>query len=178
MGGKSSKTPLPPLKAVSCVDAARFCGDWWVVGCIPTPFEVQPHNARERYTPQYRKGGKEGEIERIDVDFTYQKKEFGGKESTIKQWLYPDPVGGGMWKAQPRICGIPLVKMDYVILDVAEDYSHTVVGVTDRAYVWVMSRTVIMDEAKLDALKGDLVTKHGYDLKDFIAVHNEPRLAP
>jgi apolipoprotein D and lipocalin family protein len=36
---------------------------------------------------------------------------------------------------------------DYWIIDLAPDYSFSVVGAPDRKYLWILSRTPQMDEA-------------------------------
>ena len=48
MGTQSSK--LPPLKAMEKkVDPNNLFGKWYVIGCIPTIFEKDAHNASEDY---------------------------------------------------------------------------------------------------------------------------------
>jgi len=45
------------------------------------------------------------------------------------------------WTIDPKMLGLAVpLGMSYLILDVAEDYSYTLVSVPDRSYLWVMMR--------------------------------------
>ena len=57
-----------------------------------------------------------------------------------------------------------LPEADYLILSLDADYQRTVIGVPDRKYVWIMSRTPVMPEAEYDAAGGGtagLRLRHG-----------------
>jgi len=61
------------------------------------------------------------------------------------------------------------VAIPYLIVDCAEDYSSSIVGVPDRAYVWIMTRSVEADPAVVD----DLIRKAqlmGYDVSKVVKV--------
>jgi apolipoprotein D and lipocalin family protein len=51
---------------------------------------------------------------------------------------------------------------DYLILSLDPEYQRTVIGVPDRKYVWIMSRTPTMPEAEYSQLLASLRTS-GYD---------------
>lgn len=124
-----------PLKKVPTVDTQKFMGKWYVIASMPTFIEKGAHNAVETYTWDEKK-------KRIDVHFTFNKDSFSGEKKvyTQKAWVH-DP-SGNEWEIQffwP-------FKFPYLILDLASDYSYTVVGVPNRKYVWIMARSPMMPE--------------------------------
>eukprot|EP00438_Fugacium_kawagutii_P007207 Skav214304 [mRNA] locus=scaffold4614:94925:110792:- [translate_table: standard] len=71
---------------------------------------------------------------------------------------------------------IPL-RLKYLVVDCAEDYSTTIIGVPDRRYLWIMARTPQIEESKLDALiaKSRSLGGHlsGFDDKQIVRVPQE-----
>jgi apolipoprotein D and lipocalin family protein len=122
----SCANKYPPLKKVEAVDIPRFMGPWYVIANIPTFIEKEGTHAVETY----RWNEKE---QRIDVTFT-QMKNGEKKEYTQKAWVM-DP-SGNEWRIQ---FFWPL-KFPYMVIDLAPDYSYTVIGVPNRNYVWIMAR--------------------------------------
>jgi apolipoprotein D and lipocalin family protein len=65
-------------------------------------------------------------------------------------------------------------KGDYWIIDLAEDYSYTVVGVPSRKYCWILSRTTTMDDQTYNGIL-ERVKAKGFDSTQFNkTVHNCP----
>lgn len=66
-----------------------------------------------------------------------------GKRKVMRQkgWIV-DKERNTEWKVQPLW---PL-KLPYLIIDLAEDYSYAVVGTNNYKYVWIMSRTESISE--------------------------------
>jgi apolipoprotein D and lipocalin family protein len=111
----SCATKNPPLKKVSEVDIPRFMGKWYVIANIPTFSEKDATHGIEEYTWNKKE-------KRIDVMYT-QIKDGEKKEYPQKAWVH-DP-SGNEW----RIQFFWPFKFDYLIIDLAKDYSYTVVGV-------------------------------------------------
>ncbi len=130
LAGCASKNE--PLKLVDTVDVPKFMGKWYVIANIPTFIEKGATHGIEEYTWNEKEN-------RIDVMFT-QMKDGEKKEYPQKAWV--DNKAGSKWKIQ---FFWPL-KFDYLIVDLAKDYSWTVVGVPDRDHVWIMSREKTLDE--------------------------------
>ena len=142
-----------PLKHVDYVDTAKYMGDWYVIANIPTYFEKGAHNAVESY--------KWNEADqRIDVDFHYNKNSADGEVKHIPQkaFIY-DEKSHAEWRVQP----IWPLKFAYLIIDIAPDYSYTVVGVPNRKNLWIMARKPSMDPSVLASIKQKVATV-GYDL--------------
>jgi apolipoprotein D and lipocalin family protein len=147
------------MKTVDHIDLPRFMGDWYVLGGRFTYMEKEVYNSIERYTWNEKES-------RIDVDFTYRKGSFDGALKSIPQkaWIH-NTDSNAHWKVSPFW---PL-KFDYLVLDLASDYSWTAIGVPSQKYLWIMARdwkspAPIMSEA-IERLK-----QKGYDTSNLVTV--------
>ncbi len=147
------------MKTVDHIDLPRFMGDWYVLGGRFTYMEKEVYNSIERYTWNEKEN-------RIDVDFTYRKGSFDGTLKSIPQkaWIH-NTESNAHWKVSPFW---PL-KFDYLVLDLASDYSWTAIGVPSQKYLWIMARdwkspAPIMSEA-IERLK-----QKGYDTSNLVTV--------
>jgi len=140
-------------KLVDYVDLQRFMGDWYVIANIPTRFELGAVNAVENYTWNVEK-------EIVDVTFKYRAGAVDGevKQMTQKGFIY-DTTSNAEWRIQP----IWPLKLGYLILDLADDYSYTVIGVPSRNYLWIMAREAKLDDSIYQGIL-DRVKAQGYDL--------------
>ena len=141
-----------PLAIVPHVDLPRFMGDWYVIANIPTFIEKNAHNAIESY--------------RLDADgtiattFTFRAGSFDGE---LKRYT---PRGFVVDRASNAVWGMQFIwpiKADYRIMYLSDDYAQTVVGRTQRDYVWIMARTPAIADAdyqRLLKLAGD----QGYEV--------------
>ncbi len=144
---------LPEQKTVGRVELQKFMGRWYVIASIPTSFEEGAVNAVETYTWNEEK-------ERIDIDFRFHKDRADGPEKVIPQkgFIYNKDTNAE-WRIQPFW---PL-KFAYLIVDLADDYSDTIIGVPNRKYVWIMARSPKIADARYAALV-EKVRVLGYDL--------------
>lgn len=154
---------LPLQPTVAKVEIPKFMGRWYVIASIPTAFEAGAHNATETYTWNEEK-------ERIDVDFRYNKDSFDGPEKKVPQkaFIY-DQNSKAEWRVQP----IWPLKFAYLVVDLAADYSDTIIGVPDRSYVWIMAREPQITESRYAELVAK-VKSLGYDLKKLKKVPQKP----
>lgn len=145
---------LPPLRGVTQpVDLERFMGPWYVLAAIPihVPFlpmfsEKGAHNGVETY-----------ELEpdgTIATTYTFRRDGFDGpvKTFTPRARVANAPVNSE-WKIK---FDWYLPEADYLILSLDPDYRHTVIGVPDRKYVWIMSRDPVMPDAEYQQLVAGL----------------------
>ena len=119
-----------PLETVPFVDIEKYMGKWYVIANIPSFVEKNATNATESYHLNNK-----GEIETI---FSFYKNNLKGKKVTYtpKGFIYNTETNAE-WKMQ----FIWPFKMPFLIIDLADDYSYTVVGYPNRKFVWIMSRT-------------------------------------
>lgn len=140
----------PPLPSVPKVDLDRFMGDWYVIANIPTFVEKGAIDAIEHY--ERKPDGS------IFIRFTYEKEGSSErKQLTATGFVVPDGTGAN-WRVQ----FIWPIKMPYQVIALADDYSHCVVGVPNREYLWIMARTPKMQDSAYNELV-TLVTSLGFD---------------
>lgn len=131
------------LAVVPSVDLSRYVGKWYEIARLPNRFqkncagevaatysllagnhikvvnECRRHNDQtEQAEGQARLANKNGPNSKLEVRFA-------------PAWL--------SW--------LSAVWGDYWIIDLADDYSYSVVGTPDRKYLWILARTPNLDEA-------------------------------
>lgn len=142
---------LPPLDTVDRVDLERFMGDWYVIAHIPTAIEKNAFNAIESYeleqdgtiatTFTFREGAFDGELKR------YSPRGFVRDTQTNAVW--------GMQFIWP-------IKAQYLIIELDDAYTRTVIARDKRDYVWIMARTPQIPEEDYLSLVEDIAAV-GYD---------------
>jgi apolipoprotein D and lipocalin family protein len=146
------------LKPVDYVDIEKFMGKWYVVGVIPTFAEKDVVNAIETY--ELNENGN------VDITFTHYKKTPDGKfkEYHPKGFIYNKETNSE-WRVQffwP-------FRYKYLVIDLADDYRYTVIGVPSKKYLWIMSRDIKLSEKDNKIIRENLV-KQGYDITNIIDV--------
>lgn len=143
------------------VDLQRFMGRWYVIASIPIHVPLLPmfsekgaHNGVETYRLE-----PDGTIR---TTYSFRRGSFDGPEAvfTPQARVANAPVNSE-WRMK-FAWYVPAA--DYLILHVDPDYQRTVIGVPDRKYVWIMSRTPTMPTAEYDQLIATLRAS-GYDRK-------------
>mmetsp|Transcript_7462 Transcript_7462/g.19418 ORF Transcript_7462/g.19418 Transcript_7462/m.19418 type:complete len:168 (+) Transcript_7462:26-529(+) len=151
MGNASSS--LPALRTVERLDVTTMMGSWFVVGVMPTPFEVGAYNAKEIYS--------QSDDGTIAIDFKFNKGNFDGPVKSFPQrgWWGPDTT---TWKVSPFW---PL-KLPYLVVEATEkldaDDAWFVVGYPSRAYCWIMARKPEMADETYEGITRRLVDTHAY----------------
>lgn len=148
---------------VDSVDIQKFMGKWYVLGGRFTSFEKGVHNGTETYSWNQEKN-------RIDIDFRYNKDSLNGNEKSIPQkaWIYNSKTNAH-WKVQP----IWPLRLSYLIIGLASDYSWTAIGVPGQKYLWIMARSPDNADKKIAAAKARL-KEIGYDDKIEVTVPHDP----
>ncbi len=143
---------LPEQTITTKVEIPKFMGRWYVIASIPTMFETDAFNATETYTWNAAK-------DRIDIDFRFNKDSATGPVKKIPQkaFIYNKDTNAE-WRVQP----IWPLKFAYLIIDLAPDYSYTIIGVPNRNHVWLMAREPQISEVLYQQLVKKMDTL-GYD---------------
>ena len=140
----------PPLAPSIQVDLERYMGEWYVIANIPYFGERGNVAARDVYTL-----APDGTV---DTVYRYRKGFDKPEKSTGSTGLVQAGTGNAFWRI--RFFGV--LKADYLVLAVADDYSWALIGQPDRDLAWVFARTPVMDET----LYADLLERmrgFGYD---------------
>ncbi|TFG86075.1 MAG: hypothetical protein E4H19_06850 [Chromatiales bacterium] len=155
-----STSGLPPLRGTDqAVALERFMGPWHVIASIPIDIPFLPmfsekgaHNGIESYSLT-----DDGTIE---TTYTFRQDGFDGPERVFRpRARSANPPLNSEWKMK---FAWYLPASDYLILRVDPDYQRTVIGVPDRKFVWIMSRTPTMPAAEYEEMVAWLKTI-GYD---------------
>ncbi len=145
-------TSHKPLPTVEYVDIEKYSGQWYDVASFPQRFQKGCHNTTAVYTLS-----DEGYVV---VENRCNKDSLTGKLSSIKGKAFIVPNTGN---AKLEVQFFWPFRGKYWIIDLADDYSHAVVGHPNRKYLWILSRTKIMDENTYTKIK-DKLTSLGFDV--------------
>lgn len=138
-------------KTVEYVDLDKYMGDWYVLASRPTMFESDVNNGVENYNLVG---------DRIDVTFTFNTSE-GKKKVMTQKGKVIDKKSNAHWKVQP----LWPFWFDFLVVDLADDYSWTAVGVPSGKYLWIMSKSKQHTREEIDKML-ESVQKRGYPIND------------
>ncbi len=158
----SACSSLPPIRTEANVDLERFMGDWYVIANIPTYIEKGAHNAVESY-----KLDEDGDIL---TQFRFNEGSFDGEYKVYnpKGFIW-DRESNAVWGMQ----FIWPIEMEYRIVYLDTDYSETIIGRSDRDYVWIMARTPIISNDRYQKLV-NIIQQEGYDISELQKVPQQP----
>ena len=139
------------IRPVQSVDLKKYSGKWYVIAGIPTRFDKKWNYTTESYS--LREDGN------IDV-FTAYVKEGDTKTSTVSSKGFPDAKTNNVqWKVQ----FVWPFRADYLVEELADDYSYVVVGHPKKKYLYIMNRTGKMSNDQYISIVERCIKK-GYDI--------------
>jgi apolipoprotein D and lipocalin family protein len=151
----------PEVQTVSFVDLERYAGKWYEVARFPTRFQRDCISS----TADYEVIG-EG---RLSVLNTCHMQD--GKTRTIQGEARIDGENTARLKVTFDNFFFKLfswlIKADYWIIDLAEDYSYAAVGSPNRKYLWILSREPELPEALYQSLV-KRIEAQGFDTERLI----------
>jgi apolipoprotein D and lipocalin family protein len=124
----------PANKPVVKVDLTKFSGKWYSLSSIPTMFDKDTKETTTNYTLN-----KDGYYNVVTV----AKKGEENEVKTYKSKLFPDKENNA---AEMKAQFIWPIKVDYWVIDIADDYSYAVVGHPDYKFLFIMSRKPTMPQ--------------------------------
>lgn len=142
---------------VQSVDLKKYAGQWYELARYPNKFQKQ---CASSVTAEYkleddgditvinRCKTADGEIDEAKGDARVKDKQTNAKLEV---------------RFAPKFLSfIPQVWGDYWILDLGKDYDYALVGSPDRKYLWVLSRTPQLEQAKYDNMM-QIARQEGYN---------------
>lgn len=143
-------------KTVPQVDLERFMGDWYVIAILPNFIEKNAVNGIENYAMN-----PDGSIA---ITYTFRKGSPTGKEKVLtpKGKIYNKNT-----KAEWRVQLFKPFWSPYLVIDLADDYRYTVIGVPNRKFAWIMSRTPFISETDYQNILVNM-QKEGYKVSKLI----------
>lgn len=132
-GGNFARTTKIP--AVAPFDINRYTGTWYEIARLPHRFEKDLEQVTATYTLQAN-----GQIEVLNKGFNTKNGTWD--EIVARAWI-PDP-------AQPsrlKVSFFWIFASDYKIIALdQEHYSYALVTSATTKYLWILSRTPVLDE--------------------------------
>ncbi len=159
----AQEQPKQLLEVVPTVDLNKYAGVWYEIARLPNGFQKQCagdvtatytllDNGRIKVVNRCRK--ENGEIEEAEGEAKLSGDD--APKSKLKVRFAP-----------AFLSFLPFVWGDYWIIALAPDYSYAVIGEPARKYLWVLSRTPVMNESALNTLLDQIKAK-GYDLTGLV----------
>lgn len=131
-----------PLRAVSGIDLKRYSGQWYEIAKYPNKFQKQcVANTTATYTLKQN-----GRIEVVNKCV----KNDGTVDKAVGEAKIADEKNNAKLKvrfAPSFISFMPFVWGNYWVIDIADDYSYSVIGEPGRDYFWILARKPEMNDA-------------------------------
>jgi apolipoprotein D and lipocalin family protein len=140
------------LQTVPFVDLKKYAGKWYEIASYPQRFQKGCHCTTAEYTST-DKGY-------IIVENRCNRDSITGKQSYIKGKAFVQKNSGN---TKLKVQFFWPFKGKYWIIDLAEDYSYAVVSHPNRKYLWILSRTPVINEITYNQILTRLKEK-GFDL--------------
>ena len=147
----TERLQLPPLQTVAQVDLSRYLGTWYEIANFPQSFQRGCTGTTATYT--LRDDGD------IDVLNRCRKDSLDGEE---KSSLGRARVVDRSTNAKLEVSFFRPFWGDYWIINLADDYSHAVVGHPGRDYLWILARTATLNETTYQSIVANLQAQ-GYE---------------
>lgn len=140
-----------PLTTVDSVDLQRYLGKWYEIASYPAWFARGCTATTAEYSLL-----PDGNIEVIN------RCRKGNIAGPVRESKGRAQVVDTVNNTKLAVTFFPPFKGDYWIIDLDEDYQWAVVGVPDRDYLWILSRTPTMDAALYAEIQAR-VAAQGFD---------------
>ena len=146
---------LPELETVDYVDVEKYLGKWYSIAEIPRWFSPSCYGVTAEYSLR-EDGG-------VDVVNSCRRGGLDGEERSIRARAYVVDEETNA-KLEVRFFW-GLVRGDYWIIELGDDYEYAVVGEPSRRSLWILSREPYLEEELLEDIL-ERVAAQGYDPDD------------
>jgi len=150
------KDTVPPLQVVQYVDLNRYTGIWYEIARYPHKFQTGCAGSRATYT--LRDDGKLSVLNECYEESDKSKL----RSAKGKAWVVDKSTN-----AKLKVSFFWPFSGAYWIIDIGSDYEYAVIGHPDRQYLWILSRTQVMDESVYESILNRLKDQH-YDTSRLI----------
>lgn len=148
------------ITPVAKFDATRYLGKWYEIARLDHRFERGLSNVTADYAMQGA-----GTIEVLNRGYNDAKKQWKDAEGKASFVGAPD-IG------YLKVSFFGPFYGSYIVFDLDEAYTHSMISGPDKSYLWILSRTPTMDEATKKRLV-DKAQALGYDTSKLIYVKHE-----
>lgn len=161
-GTDRSAAAHPPLKTVPKVSADRYLGKWYEVAHFPQWFQKGCVSATADYSQN-----KDGTIGVLNTCFRAD-----GSQRSVSGVAEPVDTSNNRLRVRfpgnffARLAPVP-EDGNYWIIDVTPDYQNAIVGTPDRQFLWFLSRSPTIPQARFDRMKA-IAAEQGFDLNKLV----------
>jgi apolipoprotein D and lipocalin family protein len=149
----TERLDLPPLQTVARVDLQRYMGTWYEIASYPQWFQEGCSGTTASYA--MREDG------RVDVVNRCFKGGLDGEEDVAEGVAR---VVDGDSNARLEVSFFGPFWGDYWVIELGENYEYVVVGHPGRDYLWILSRSPQMEDARYRDILTRLERDHAYDV--------------
>jgi apolipoprotein D and lipocalin family protein len=154
-----------PLQTVRHVDLSRYAGRWYEIARYPNRFE---RKCDRDVTAEYSIK-KDGRIRVVNVCITRTGK-IDQSEGTAK-------VVDASTNAKLKVTFFWPFYGAYWIIDLGDEYEYAVVGEPSRHYLWILSRSPVMQDAVYQKILQRL-TANGYEPRKLVRTTQTAAVKP
>jgi len=146
----AASSGLPPLQTVASVDLNRYLGVWHEIARYPNIFQKGCLESAASYVLR-----EDGDIQ--VVNSCRDAEDGRTRQAKGRAWVVDTTTN-----ARLKVSFFWPFRGDYWIIDLGTEYEYAVVGTPNRNYLWVLSRTPVMDDAVYAAIM-ERVRQLGFD---------------
>jgi apolipoprotein D and lipocalin family protein len=147
-----SKKEMPPPKTAADLDVGQYMGVWHEIARLPFPFEEGCYGVSAKYEPLNKE-------EFLITNYCWEKSFFGPmRRAQAEAWIEDADN-----KSKFKVSFFWPFALDYWVLYVDETYTSALVGTPDRKYLWILSRSIQMEDAAYQKLVS-IGRSLGYDI--------------
>ena len=147
---------LHPLRTVAHVEPARYAGTWYEIASFPQRFQRGCTATTATYTLRGDGG--------LDVLNRCRKGSLDGEEKFARGRAR---IVDRATNAKLEVSFFRPFWGDYWIIGLDNDYQWAVVGSPDRDYLWILSRTPVLEQAGFEQAKAR-AEANGFDVSRLV----------
>ncbi len=144
---------MKKLETVANVDIEKYMGKWYEIAAFPQSFQKGCSCTTAEYSVN-----KNGSVKVVNsCNVSGERKVTTGKAFIKDKKTNAKLAVQFFWPFRGK----------YWIIELADDYSYSVVGHPNRKYLWILSRTPQMDQDTYDTLVRKIASK-GFDTSKLV----------
>lgn len=146
------KDIVPVLEVVPYVDLSRYTGTWYEIARYPHTFQTGCISSRATYAIR-----DDGRLSVLNECYEGSDKS-KLRSAKGKAWVVDTNTN-----AKLKVSFFWPFSGDYWIIDLGKDYEYAVIGHPERKYLWILSRSQVMDGSVYEGILNRLKEQH-YDI--------------
>ncbi|MDF1643212.1 MAG: lipocalin family protein [Pseudomonadales bacterium] len=150
------------IEPVRSFEINRYLGTWYEIARLDHSFERGLQNVTAEYSPR-----NDGGLKVINRGFDSSSKTWSEAEG--KAYFVEDKTTGYL-----KVSFFGPFYGSYIIFDLGQNYEYSLVTSTDKSYLWLLSRTPVIDETLKQRLLKRM-TKLGFDTQALIFVEQSQK---